>query len=90
MFSDHAVAVHAEVPLAPGPADNRTHCLAWSDWLGEPTVELANGMRMDVNYYYWPSAWVKNRPGFMTGSGIPMRFANTDGTQTTSTRRRRR
>ena len=24
--------------------------------------------------------WVKNKPGFMTGSGIPMRFADTDGT----------
>ena len=36
-------------------------------------------MRLDVTYYYWPSAWIRNRPGFMTGSGMPMRFANTNG-----------
>ena len=39
-------------------------------------------MRLDVTYYYWPSAWIKNRPGFMTGSGIPMRFADTNGAAT--------
>ncbi len=37
-------------------------------------------MRMDANYYYWPPSWIQNRPGFMTGSGMPMRFADTDGT----------
>ena len=36
-------------------------------------------MRFDVNYYYWPGAWVQNRPGMFTGSGFPMRFANTNG-----------
>jgi hypothetical protein len=34
---------------------------------------------MDTNYYYWPGSWIQNRPGFMTGSGMPMRFADTDG-----------
>jgi len=32
-----------------------------------------------MNYYYWPPGWVQNRPGFMTGSGFPMRFADIDG-----------
>ena len=36
-------------------------------------------MRFDVNYYYWPGTWVQNRPGMFTGSGMPMRFANTNG-----------
>jgi hypothetical protein len=42
-------------------------------------VEFANGIRLDESYYYWPPEWVNNRPGFMTGSGFPMRFADLDG-----------
>ncbi len=80
MFSTTLSQFVQKFPSLPSPQSNRTHCLAWSNWLGEPTVELANGIRMDVNYYYWPSQWIKNKPGFMTGSGIPMRFADTDGT----------
>ncbi|HEY6401067.1 MAG TPA: DUF4082 domain-containing protein, partial [Blastocatellia bacterium] len=58
---------------------NRTHCIAWSDWATHPKVELNHGIRLDENYYYWPPEWVQNRPGFMTGSGMPMRFADLDG-----------
>ena len=61
-------------------ATHRTHCIAWSDWATQPKVELANGIRFDTNYYYWPPDWVNNTPGFFTGSGMPMRFADTDGT----------
>jgi Domain of unknown function (DUF4082)/Bacterial Ig-like domain/Purple acid Phosphatase, N-terminal domain len=64
----------------PSPVSNRYHCLVWSDWISHAQTELANGMRMDVNYYYWPPSWVGDRPGFFTGSGIPMRFATTNGT----------
>ena len=35
---------------------------------------------MDTNYYYWPPRWAADRPGFFTGSGMPMRFAELDGT----------
>ena len=52
----------------------------WSDWAGTPLVSKDNGIRLDTNYYYWPGDWVADRPGFMTGSGMPMRFADTDGT----------
>ncbi len=45
----------------------------------QPKAELANGIRLDTNYYYWPGSWIQNRPGFMNGSGIPMRFTDTDG-----------
>jgi methionine-rich copper-binding protein CopC len=62
------------------PVTNRTHCITWSDWVGTPNAELAHDIRLDTNYYYWPGTWVANRPGFMTGSGIPMRFARTNGT----------
>ena len=37
------------------------------------------GIRLDTNYYYWPPAWVADRPGLFTGSGMPMRFATTNG-----------
>jgi hypothetical protein len=36
-------------------------------------------MRLDVNYYYWPSSWITGKPGMFTGSGMPMRFADLDG-----------
>ena len=62
-------------------APNRTHCIAWSDWATQPKVELARGIRYDMNYYYWPGSWIAGRPGLFTGSGIPMRFADLDGTR---------
>ena len=60
---------------------NRTHCLVWTDWATHPKVEFNHGIRLDETYYYWPPApdWIANRPGFMTGSGFPMRFADLDG-----------
>ena len=66
-------------PSLTAPVSNRTHCIAWSDWAGEAKAEAAHGVRLDANYYYWPAAWVQDRPGLFTGSGLPMRFADTDG-----------
>ncbi|RKS02408.1 DUF4082 domain-containing protein [Flavobacterium sp. 102] len=59
---------------------HRTHCISWSDWASKPKVEIANGIRLNTDYYYWPASWVQNRPGMFTGSGMPMRFADLDGT----------
>ena len=59
---------------------NRTHCIAFSDWATQPKAELVKGIRLDANYYYWPGAWINDRPGMFTGSGIPMKFADLDGT----------
>ncbi len=42
-------------------------------------VALANGIRLDTNYYYYPHTWVNNVPGLFTGSGMPMRFSDLDG-----------
>ena len=39
----------------------------------------SHGIRLDTNYYYWPDVWVQDRPGYFTGSGMPMRFADLDG-----------
>lgn len=62
------------------PATIRTHCVIWSDWASQPEADLAHGIRLNTDYYYWPASWVQERPGMFTGSGIPMRFADLDGT----------
>ena len=62
------------------PVSSRTHCVFWPDWTTNAKVELANGIRMDANYYHYPGAWIGTKPGFMTGGGFPMRFADLDGT----------
>ena len=66
-------------PSLPKPATNRNHCIAWSDWSTVPLVELNHGIRLDTSYYYYPSYWVADRPGFFTGSGMPMRFTDING-----------
>ena len=37
-------------------------------------------MRLDTSYYFWPPGWINNVPGMFTGSAMPMRFADLDGT----------
>lgn len=78
-FDSDLAGFRAKYPNLPAQTGNRTHCIAWSDWATQPKVELAHGIRLDLNYYYWPGTWVQNRAGFMTGSGTPMRFADSDG-----------
>ncbi|WP_411732508.1 Ig-like domain-containing protein [Paeniglutamicibacter sp.] len=63
----------------PPQTGNRMHCIAWSDWSTQATAERSWGMRIDMNYYYWPGEWVRGRSGFMTGSGLPMRFSDSSG-----------
>jgi hypothetical protein len=79
-YSDQLSTFAADYPSVPSPTTNRTHCIAWSDYATQPQVELENGIRLDTSYYYWPPSWLADRPGFFTGSGIPMRFAGLDGT----------
>jgi hypothetical protein len=79
-YADQLGTFASAFPSVPKPNTNRTHCIAWSDWSTQADVEVANGIRFDTNYYYWPPTWVNDRPGLFTGSGIPMRFARADGT----------
>ncbi len=67
-------------PAASPVRTNRTHCIVWSDFSTQASVAQANGIRLDTNYYYWPSSWVGDRPGVFTGSGLPMRLAQANGT----------
>ena len=67
-------------PSLPPQATSRFHCIVWSDWATQAKVQLANGIRLSLDYYYWPGSWILGRAGLFTGSGLPMRFADTDGT----------
>lgn len=70
------------------PTTSRTHCMVWPDFSSVASVEQSVGIRMDTNYYYLPDVWsnsygsplMKNAPGYYTGSGLPMRFADANGT----------
>ena len=79
-YSNQLATFSSAYPGIPASSTGRTHCVAWSDWATQPKVQLRHGIRLDTNYYYWPDFWVGNRPGFFTGSGLPMRFADLDGT----------
>ncbi|MCB9316491.1 MAG: DUF4082 domain-containing protein [Lewinellaceae bacterium] len=79
-YTNQLATFAASFPGINAPATHRTHCIAWSDWATQPQVEFDNGIRLDVNFYYWPESWIQNRPGMFTGSGLPMRFADLDGT----------
>ncbi len=78
-FTDQLTRFAASYPGVSAPVTNRSHCLNWSDWSSTPKIEVQKGIRLDATYYYWPEAWMQNRPGMFTGSGFPMRFADLDG-----------
>ena len=68
-----------EYPAIPAPQTHRMHCISWSDYDSQPTIELKHGIRFDTTYYYWPSTWINDRPGMFTGSGMPMRYVDRNG-----------
>ncbi|WP_202915870.1 DUF4082 domain-containing protein [Pontibacter pamirensis] len=78
-LTDQLASFRSRYPSVAAPTTNRTHCIAWSDWNTQPQLEAPKGIRLDANYYYWPSPWVQDRPGMFTGSGIPMRFTDLNG-----------
>lgn len=79
-YTDELASFRALYPSQPNQVANRIHCVAWSDYVSAAKIGRDFGLRLDLDYYYWPGQWVRNRPGFFTGSGIPMRFADRDGT----------
>jgi hypothetical protein len=79
-FTSQLASFAAKYTSVPASITNRNHCITWSDYTTQPKVELNHGIRFDTTYYYWPDVWVQDRAGFFTGSGMPMRFADTDGT----------
>jgi hypothetical protein len=79
-YSQQVSGFTSSYPSIPAPITERHHCIAWSDWVTAAKTELKYGMRLDTSYYFWPPGWVQNRPGHFTGSAMPMRFADLDGT----------
>ena len=71
--------INTAFPSVPAPVTQRHHCLVWSDWVTGAQVQLNHGIRLDTSFYFWPPSWVNDRPGFFTGSAIPMRFADLNG-----------
>jgi len=78
-FNDQLATFQSTYPSVPAPVTNRTHCIVWSDWSTEATIEVSHNMGLDTNYYFWPPSWVNDVPGLFTGSGMPMRFADING-----------
>jgi hypothetical protein len=78
-FSTQIAQWQTRYATIPAPATQRTHCLVWSDWVSAAQVELANGIRLDTSYYFWPPGWVNNTPGHFNGSAMPMRFSAANG-----------
>ena len=79
MFDSQLAAFTAKYTSVPAQVTSRTHCVEWPDWASEPKIELARGIRLDGNYYHYPAGWIGAKPGFLTGGGFPMRFADSDG-----------
>jgi hypothetical protein len=79
-YSSQLAGFATKLPSIPSPSSERNHCITWSDWATQPNVQYGHGIRLDTNYYYWPPSWLQNRPGMFTASGMPMRFAELDGT----------
>lgn len=79
-YSQQTSGFTSAYPSVPPLMTERHHCIAWSDWITAAKTELKYGMRLDTSYYFWPPGWVQNRPGHFTGSAMPMRFADLDGT----------
>jgi hypothetical protein len=78
-FSTQRLAFQSKYPSVRPARTNRSHCVTWDDWASVPLVELAHGVQLDTNYYAFPGSWIGDKPGFLTGSGMPMPFANLDG-----------
>jgi hypothetical protein len=79
LFTTQQSAFFAKYTSVPPLATHRTHCVTWDDWATVPKVEGAHGVTFDTNYYHYPGSWIGTKPGFMTGSGFPMKFADTNG-----------
>jgi hypothetical protein len=61
----------------------RTHQVEWQGWAGAASVEANHNIGMDLSFYTWgPSITRANGSqvqGYITGSGLPMRFVDEGG-----------
>jgi hypothetical protein len=62
----------------------RNHQVAWLGWTDAADLQAATGIGMDTSFYVW-GRWLLKPDGswphgYSTGSGLPMKFARSDGT----------
>lgn|GEM_PF-1049809 len=69
----------AKYTAVPNQLSHRYHCYIWSDWDSQARVDVAQGIRYDLNYVAFPSTWVGSRAPIMTGSAMNMRFTDASG-----------
>ena len=79
MYADQLAAWKAKYATLPAPSSSRTHCVEWDDWATQAKTKLANGIRLDEDYYFYPSSFTRDRPGYFNGTAQIMKFADTDG-----------
>ncbi len=61
----------------------RHHTIAWQGWTEAVDIERDFGIRMDTDFYNW-GPWLEKPDGswahgYITGSGLPMKFSALDG-----------
>jgi len=65
------------------PRTIRTHQVRWFGWADAASIEASRGLAMDFNSYQW-GPWVSNSNGpalgYLNGGGLPLRFADANGT----------
>ncbi|MGC8801501.1 MAG: hypothetical protein ACP5UR_14800 [Chloroflexus sp.] len=67
----------------PLPPTVRTHRILWRGWVDNAIVQARYGLRMNLDYYHSgpvvrkaDGTWTM---GYLNGSGLPLRFVDTDG-----------
>jgi hypothetical protein len=78
-YRNQIYAFHQKYPSLPIQGSERSHCYAWLGYIDQQNVQYQHGIRLDTNIPYWPAEWVLNRPGYMIGSAMPMRFTDSGG-----------
>lgn len=79
IYQSQLAAFQAKYPDLPPQAATRTHCYIWSDWNATPQADVANGIHYNMNYEWYPKSWTGNNTGYLTGSGLNMRFTDSNG-----------
>ncbi len=69
---------------SPKSATVRNHQVAWLGYTDAADLQIAHGMAMDTDFYSW-GPWLQKADGswahgYITGSGLPMKFVKLDGT----------
>jgi hypothetical protein len=78
-YGSQLSAFAAAFPSFGPPVTHRIRCSVWSDYATQPWTEWARGIALDTSYSFRSSTGTMDRPGFFTGSGMPMRFADGSG-----------